>query len=213
MGERGSGVAAAGVAETLQPIAGAERIEALEVIRGVASPGLLVVNLLSYFRVPLAEHILTFHTGPGRLDRAIEVLVAALLEFEAFALFSLSFGAGVGVLVERAGSRRPASTIRAGGGGTDVPVLLAGASVADSGPSLTRPPLAVLAQVGPPWIFRPASGPSPSRPARGPPLRPVGLEVAPDSPWLAKGNRWATEQVPTGKSLTTFHCPIAHLLR
>ena len=105
MGERGTGVAAAGVADPLQPVAGAERIEALDVLRGVALLGVLLVNLLSDFRVPLAEHILTFHTGPGRLDRAVDVLVAALLEFKALALFSLSFGAGVGVLAERAGSR------------------------------------------------------------------------------------------------------------
>lgn len=105
MGEHWTGGVAAGVADPLQPVAGAERIETLDVLRGVALLGVLLVNLESDFRVPLAEHILTFHTGPGRLDRYVDVLIAALLEFKAITLFSLTFGAGMGVLAERAGSR------------------------------------------------------------------------------------------------------------
>ncbi len=94
-----------GTAEPWQPVAGAERIAALDVLRGVALLGVLLVNLLSDFRVPLAEHILTFHTDPGLANRAVDVLVAALLEFKAIALFSMSFGAGVGILSGRASAR------------------------------------------------------------------------------------------------------------
>src|SRR6516165_1885567 len=105
MREPGTGVVAATVADPWQPVAPAERIEALDVLRGAALLGVLLVNLMSDFRVPLAEHILTFHTDPGRLDRAVDVVVAALLEFKAITLFSLSFGAGLGVQSERAGAR------------------------------------------------------------------------------------------------------------
>lgn len=99
-------------AHAWQPVDRAERIAALDVLRGVALLGVLLVNLLSDFRIPLSEHILTFH--PGRANRVVDVLVASLLEFKAFALFSLSFGAGVAVLAKRASSR-----------GVDVPRFLA----------------------------------------------------------------------------------------
>ena len=103
-----------GMADPWQPIPRAERIAALDVLRGVSLLGVLLVNLLSDFRVPLAEHILTFHTDTGRVNRLADVLVAALLEFKAISLFSLSFGAGVAVLAERASAR-----------GIDVPRFLA----------------------------------------------------------------------------------------
>lgn len=99
-------------AHAWQPVDRAERIAALDVLRGVALLGVLLVNLLSDFRIPLSEHILTFH--PGHANRVVDVLVASLLEFKAFALFSLSFGAGVAVLAKRASSR-----------GVDVPRFLA----------------------------------------------------------------------------------------
>ena len=88
-----------------QPVARAERVEALDVLRGASLFGVLLVNLLSDFKVPLAEHILTFHTDPGVANRLVDVLVAGLLEFKAITLFSLGFGAGVAALAERASSR------------------------------------------------------------------------------------------------------------
>jgi uncharacterized protein len=91
---------------TWQPVAQTERYAALDVIRGVALLGVLLVNLLDDFRVPLAEHILTFHTHPDWKDRAVDVLVAALLEFKAFALFTLLFGVGLAVFAERAAVHR-----------------------------------------------------------------------------------------------------------
>ena len=94
-----------GTADPWQPVSQAERIAALDVLRGVSLLGVLVVNLESDFRVPLAEHLLTFHTDPGRLNRVVDVLVAGLLEFKAMTVFSLCFGAGVGVFAERASAR------------------------------------------------------------------------------------------------------------
>jgi hypothetical protein len=78
---------------------------ALDVLRGIALFGVLLVNLETLFRVSLFEHMLTFHTHSGRLNGLVDVLVAGLLEFKAFSLFSLMFGIGVAIQAERAAAR------------------------------------------------------------------------------------------------------------
>jgi uncharacterized protein len=93
-----------------QPVTQTERYSSLDAIRGLALLGVLLVNLLSDFRVSLAEHVLTFHTHPGRLDRAVDVAAAALLEFKAFALFSLLFGVGMAVFADRSAARGAGAT-------------------------------------------------------------------------------------------------------
>jgi uncharacterized protein len=95
----------AGPAPAWQPVAPEERYAVLDALRGLSLLGVALVNLLSDFRVSLAEHILTFHTHPGAVDRAADVLVAALVEFKAFALFSLLFGVGLAVFADRAAAR------------------------------------------------------------------------------------------------------------
>lgn len=63
-----------------------------------------------FFRVSLFEHMIKFHTHPGRVNHAIDLLVATLFEFKAFDLFSLCFGIGVAVQTERALSRNISAT-------------------------------------------------------------------------------------------------------
>jgi uncharacterized protein len=91
--------------QSWHPVTEAERYFALDALRGFALLGVLLVNLLSDFRISLAEHILNFHTQPGWADRAVDVLAAGLLEFKAFAVFSLLFGVGLAVVAERAEAR------------------------------------------------------------------------------------------------------------
>ena len=88
-----------------QPVSRAERYPALDVIRGIALFGVLLVNLITGFRVSLAEYILTFHTDPGWLNRAVDNLVAGVVEFKALTLFSFLFGVGVAIQAERASER------------------------------------------------------------------------------------------------------------
>ncbi len=88
-----------------QPATLAERYKTLDVLRGGALFGVLLVNLVTLFRVSLFAHILTFHTHPGRANHLVDVLVAELLEFKAFSLFSFLFGVGVAIQAERAGAR------------------------------------------------------------------------------------------------------------
>src|SRR5690242_19192607 len=90
---------------TWQPVSQWQRSTALDALRGQALLGVLLVNVLTIFRVSLFEHILNFHTHPGWANHCVDVLMAGLLEFKAFSLFSLAFGVGVAVQAERASAR------------------------------------------------------------------------------------------------------------
>ena len=89
----------------LSPVPPSERFIALDAIRGIALLGVLLVNLVTFFRVSLFEHILDFHTHPGWNNRATDILIAWSLEFKAFTLFSFLFGVGVGIQAERMATR------------------------------------------------------------------------------------------------------------
>src|SRR5689334_25125132 len=93
------------LSEPMQPVTAAERVTALDVLRGVALLGVLLVNLDSGFRGSLFAHILNFHTHPGWANRATDLALAWVFEFKAFTLFSFLFGVGVGVQAERAAKR------------------------------------------------------------------------------------------------------------
>src|SRR5213593_1602920 len=89
-----------------EPITASERYVALDLLRGFALFGVLLVNLLYFFRVSLFAHMLQFHSHAGRVSHAIDLLVTGLIEFKAFSLFSLTFGIGVAVQAERADHRK-----------------------------------------------------------------------------------------------------------
>ena len=87
------------------PVGGSERYSTLDLLRGFALFGVLLVNLLDFFRVHLLQHILQPHTHSGALNLSIDWLVAEFIEFKAFGLFSLTFGIGAAIQAERARSR------------------------------------------------------------------------------------------------------------
>jgi uncharacterized protein len=87
------------------PTAQEERDVTLDVLRGLALFGVLLVNLETLFRVSLFQHILHLHSDPGRLNTVVDVLLAGLLETKAVSLFSLMFGIGSAIQVERAAAR------------------------------------------------------------------------------------------------------------
>ena len=88
-----------------QPITPDERFVALDILRGLALFGVLMINLHTLFRVSLFEHILHFHTEPGIRNGVVDVLLAGFLETKAVSLFSLMFGIGSAIQVERAAAR------------------------------------------------------------------------------------------------------------
>ncbi len=88
-----------------QPTAIDQRYVSLDVLRGLALFGVLLINLHTLFRVSLFEHILHFHADSGRWNHVVDVLLAGLLETKAVSLFSLMFGIGSAIQAERAAAR------------------------------------------------------------------------------------------------------------
>jgi uncharacterized protein len=85
------------------PATADERAVALDALRGIALFGVLMVNLVTAFRVPLFEQFLPRAAlGAGSLaDRAVGSIVTNGLESKAFILFSLLFGVGLAAQQER----------------------------------------------------------------------------------------------------------------
>lgn len=86
----------------LQPIRG--RLEHLDVLRGFALLGILLVNF-QYFTRPMQAIVLGSEPGLAGLDLAAEFLVRILAESKFYPLFSMLFGAGFALMFERAAAR------------------------------------------------------------------------------------------------------------
>ena len=87
--------------ESFQPIASDERIAALDVVRGFALLGILMMNIKAFVGLPVAG-------APGLdpalagADRWTDALVYVLVQGKFYTLFSLLFGMGFAVMAERA---------------------------------------------------------------------------------------------------------------
>jgi uncharacterized protein len=84
------------------------RIEAIDAIRGIALFGVLMVNLVTAFRVSIFQQFLPAAPGPMTGERIVERIIEIAIEQKAFCLFALLFGIGLGMQVERlAATGRP----------------------------------------------------------------------------------------------------------
>jgi uncharacterized protein len=84
------------------PVAKAERITSLDLIRGVAILGILPMNALA-FGLDRAAYFNVSADGIGQpLDWVVGVLTMVLIDQKMMALFSLLFGVGVVIFAERA---------------------------------------------------------------------------------------------------------------
>lgn len=73
------------------------RIDALDILRGIALFGVLTVNLITAFRVSIFAQFLPGEVPPGIVDGLVAAIVRDYLELKAFALFSLLFGVGLAI--------------------------------------------------------------------------------------------------------------------
>ncbi|WP_217343242.1 DUF418 domain-containing protein [Rhodanobacter sp. C01] len=87
--------------EMAQPITVADRIHAIDILRGIALFGVLAVNLVGEFRVSLFQQFLPATPFVSPLDGAVEHFISFFLEMKAFALFSILFGVGLAIQSER----------------------------------------------------------------------------------------------------------------
>lgn len=88
----------------LTPVAASERVEILDVLRGFAIFGILVVNMALFFS-PMALQFLNEPAIAGPLDEAAHGLIVLLAQGKFYSLFSFLFGMGLAIQMERADAR------------------------------------------------------------------------------------------------------------
>ncbi|MBA2400756.1 MAG: DUF418 domain-containing protein [Bradyrhizobium sp.] len=79
----------------------AERIDAIDVLRGIALFGVMAINITTIFRVSIFERFLLRKMPASPLDHAVETVLNLAIDLKALALFSLLFGVGIAIQFER----------------------------------------------------------------------------------------------------------------
>lgn len=85
----------------LRPVAAGERIEALDVLRGFALLGILLMNLEA-FAGPMFEAGTGVNPAFSGVDRFVDLLVYVFVQGKFWTLFTLLFGMGFAVMSQRA---------------------------------------------------------------------------------------------------------------
>jgi uncharacterized protein len=83
------------------PLAPSQRIEAIDVLRGLALLGVIAIHVVFEFRVDIFEQFLPATGNVSFIDRALKDVLSAAVELKAFALFSFLFGVGLAIQFDR----------------------------------------------------------------------------------------------------------------
>jgi len=87
------------------PLAAADRVSAIDILRGLALFGVMAINVVFEFRVSIFQQFLS-QRGPAPFDIAVSEFLERAISMKAFALFSLLFGIGLAMQFERLDPRR-----------------------------------------------------------------------------------------------------------
>jgi uncharacterized protein len=79
------------------PVAPADRIAAIDMVRGIALFGVMAINVATIFRVSIFAQFLPDGGDGTQLDRALYWILMIGVDLKAFALFSLLFGVGLAI--------------------------------------------------------------------------------------------------------------------
>lgn len=93
----------------LTPVAGNERIETMDVLRGFALLGILLMNIEGFVG-PLMESLTGVNARFTGADRWMDAAIYILVQGKFITLFSLLFGMGFAVMLERAQARGGSGT-------------------------------------------------------------------------------------------------------
>jgi uncharacterized protein len=99
-----AGSPAAATPGPMAPVSARERIDTVDIVRGFALFGILAVNM-AYFSHPIYSLLGGLHIGATPADRAVEWLIRFLADGKFYSLFSLLFGLGLALQMERAEAR------------------------------------------------------------------------------------------------------------
>ncbi len=91
-------------ANRLSPVEPGERVLAVDVLRGFALLGILLVNM-AFFSAPFQAVLLDQPWWSAWPDRVAQFAVRTLAEGKFYVLFSLLFGVGLAIQAQRAGER------------------------------------------------------------------------------------------------------------
>lgn len=96
------------------PVNPAQRIDAIDALRGLALFGVMAINVTMEFRVTIFEQFLPRAGTASTLDDAAQTFLTVAIALKAFALFSLLFGVGMAIQFERlaANPRRAVLLVR-----------------------------------------------------------------------------------------------------
>ena len=83
------------------PVVPSNRIEGIDVLRGLALFGVLAINIVFEFRVSIFEQFLPPTDTVPSIDRSLKDILAAAIELKALALFSFLFGVGLAIQFDR----------------------------------------------------------------------------------------------------------------
>jgi len=86
----------------LTPVSGANRIETLDVLRGLAILGILVVNMQIFYQ-PLTTMLLGPQGHESLLDKIAEVVIKFFFEGKFYVIFSFLFGYGFFLFINKGG--------------------------------------------------------------------------------------------------------------
>jgi uncharacterized protein len=93
----------------LAPVAARERIEVMDVLRGFALLGILLMNMEAFVG-PLMESLTGVNPRFSGADRWVDMAIYVLVQGKFFTLFSLLFGMGFAVMLERANAAGSSGT-------------------------------------------------------------------------------------------------------
>jgi uncharacterized protein len=85
----------------ISPLSEKERFTQIDILRGVALLGVLLVNLLMSFRISLFAHIIGSDAPLGPAGSIVSTFVSEFVEFKAITLFSFLFGVGIAIQAQR----------------------------------------------------------------------------------------------------------------
>ena len=91
------------------PVGAHERVEVMDVLRGVALLGILLMNIEAFVG-PLMESITGINSRFSGADRWMDAAIYVLVQGKFITLFSLLFGMGFAVMLERANATGASGT-------------------------------------------------------------------------------------------------------
>ena len=95
------------VSAKLAPVGAKDRIEQIDVLRGVALFGVMAINVVNEFRISIFQQFVGGPASTGAFSRWLWSCLHVFVEMKAFAVFSLLFGVGLAIQFERARARGP----------------------------------------------------------------------------------------------------------